>query len=86
LSLPVGFDHWATTNYEVDLAVCLLECTIGVASLGRWRRCPFLAVVVLAVVVILTTSIVAPVVATVIMALITTITVTTRPANYRTIA
>jgi hypothetical protein len=64
----------ATTNDEVDLAVRLLECTIGVDPFGWWRRCPLLAVVVLAVVVVLETSIVTTVVVTVIVAIITSIT------------
>jgi hypothetical protein len=33
-SLSVGFDRLATSNDEVDLAVGLLECIIGVAPLG----------------------------------------------------
>jgi hypothetical protein len=73
-SLPVGFDRLATTDDEVDLTVGLLECTIGVAPFGWWRRCPLLAVVVLAVVVVLATSIVAPVVVMIVVAIITTIT------------
>jgi hypothetical protein len=36
LSLPVGFDHLVTTDDEVDLAVGLLECTIGVAPFVWW--------------------------------------------------
>jgi hypothetical protein len=63
----------AITDNEVDLAVGLLECTIGVAPFGWWRRCPLLAVVVLAVVAVLATSIVAPVVVTIIVAMITSI-------------
>jgi hypothetical protein len=73
-SLPVDFDRLATTDDVVDLAVGLLESTIGVAPFGRWQRCPLLAVVVLAVVVVLATLIVAPVVVTIIIAIIPTIT------------
>jgi hypothetical protein len=72
--LTVGFDRLATTNDEVDLAVGLLECTIGVSPFGWWRRCPLLAVVVLVVVVVLATSIIAPVVVTIVVAIITMIT------------
>jgi hypothetical protein len=73
-SLPVSFDRLATSDNEVDLAVGLLECTVGVAPFGRWRRCPLLTVVVLAVLVVLATSIITPVVVTIIVAIITTIT------------
>jgi hypothetical protein len=73
-SLSVGFDRLATSDNEVDLAVGLLECTVGVAPFGRWRRCPLLTVVVLAVLVVLATSIITPVVVTIIVAIITTIT------------
>jgi hypothetical protein len=73
-SSPIGFDHLATTDNEVDLAVDLLECTIGVAPFGWRRRCPLLAVVVLAVVVVLATSIVMSVIVTIVVAIITTIT------------
>jgi hypothetical protein len=73
-SLPVSFDRLATSDNEVDLAVGLLECTVGVAPFGRWRRCPLLTVVVLAVVVVLATSIITPVVVMIIVAIITTIT------------
>jgi hypothetical protein len=73
-SLPVGFDHLATSDNEVDLAVGLLKCTIGVAPFGWWRRCPLLTVVVLAVLAVLAMSIISPVVVTIIVAIITTIT------------
>jgi hypothetical protein len=73
-SLPVGFDRLATTDDEVDLAVGLLECTIGVAPFGWWQRCLLLAVVVMAIVIVLVTSIIAPVVVTIVVAIITTIT------------
>jgi hypothetical protein len=63
----------ATFDDEVDLAVSLLECTIGVAPFGRWRRGPLLPIVVLATVVVLATSIIASVVVTIIMAIIVTI-------------
>jgi hypothetical protein len=67
----------ATSNDVVDLAVGLLECTIGVAPFGRWWWSPLLAVVVAGTVVILATSIITPVVSSVvvttIMAIITTI-------------
>jgi hypothetical protein len=63
----------ATSDDEVDLAVSLLECTIGVAPFGRWRRCLLFTVVVLAVVVVLATSIIASVVVTIIVAIVTTI-------------
>jgi hypothetical protein len=67
-SLSVGFDRLATSNDEIDLAVGLLEGTVG------WcRRCPLLAVVVLAVVVVLAMSIITLVVVTVIAAIITRI-------------
>jgi hypothetical protein len=72
--LSVGFDRLATSDDEVDLAVGLLECTIGVAPFGRRRRCPLFTVVVLAVVVVLATSIITPVVVTITMVIITTIT------------
>jgi hypothetical protein len=72
-SLPVGFDRLATSDDEVDLAVGLLECTVRVAPIGWWRRCPLLTVVVWAVVIVMATSIITPVVVTVIMASITTI-------------
>jgi hypothetical protein len=68
-SLPVGFDRLATSDDEVDLAVGLLEYTVGVAPFGWWRRCPLLAVVVWAVVIVLATSIITPVVVTVIVAI-----------------
>jgi hypothetical protein len=73
-SLPVGFDHLATSDNEVDLAVGLLKCTVGVAPFGWWRRCPLLTVVVLAVLAVLAMSIISPVVVTIIVAIITTIT------------
>jgi hypothetical protein len=63
----------ATSDDEVDLVVVLLECTIGVASFGRWRRGPLLPVVLLAIVVVLATSIIASVVVTIIMVIITMI-------------
>jgi hypothetical protein len=46
LGLSVGFDCLATCDDEVDLAVSLLECTIGVAPFGWWRRCSLFTVVV----------------------------------------
>jgi hypothetical protein len=68
----------ATSDDEVDLAVSLLECTIGVAPIGRWWRRPLLPAAVLAIVVVLATSIIMPiissVVVTIIMTTITTIT------------
>jgi hypothetical protein len=68
----------ATADNEVDLAVCFLECTIGVAPFGRWWCGSFLLIVVLAIVVVLAMSVVAwiilPVVALVVMAIIMTIT------------
>jgi hypothetical protein len=72
-SLSAGFDRLATSDDEIDLAVSLLECTVGVAPFGCWRRCPLLAVVALAVVVVLATSIITPVVVTLIAAIITMI-------------
>jgi hypothetical protein len=68
------FDRLTTSDNEVDLAVSLLERTVGVAPFGRWWRCLLLAVVVLAVVVVLATSIITPVVVTIVVAIITTIT------------
>jgi hypothetical protein len=76
----------ATSDDEVDLAVSLLECSIGVAPFGWWRRCPLLSVAVLAIVVVLATSViltiitaiivtVAPVVVTPVVAVITTVVV-----------
>jgi hypothetical protein len=66
----------ATSDDEVDLAVSLLERTIGVAPFGQWRWSPFLPVVV--VVIVLATSIItsifSSVVALVVVAIITTIT------------
>jgi hypothetical protein len=64
----------ATSDDEVDLTVGLLECTVGVAPFGWWRRCPLLTVVVWAVVIVLATSIITPVIVTVIVAIIMTIT------------
>jgi hypothetical protein len=68
----------ATSNDEVDLAVGLLECTIGVAPFGRWWWSPLLLVVVAGTVVILAmsfiTSVVSSVVVTITMAIITMIT------------
>jgi hypothetical protein len=67
----------ATSHDEIDLAVGLLECTVGVAPFGRWRWSPLLAVVVTGTVVVLATSIITPVVSlvivTIIAAIITTI-------------
>jgi hypothetical protein len=66
-----------TSNDEVDLAVGLLECAIGVAPFGRWWWSPLFAVVAAGTVVVLATSIITPVVSsvivTIIMAIITTI-------------
>jgi hypothetical protein len=70
-SLPVGFDRLDTSDDEVDLAVGLLECTVGVAPFGWWRRCPLLTVIVWVVVIVLATSIITLVVVTVIVAIIT---------------
>jgi hypothetical protein len=64
----------ATSDDEVDLAVSLLECTIGVAPFGWWRRRPLLPVIVLVIVVVLATSIVASVIVMIIMTIIATIT------------
>jgi hypothetical protein len=68
----------ATSNDEVDLAVSLLECPIGVAAFGWWRWSSLLPVVVAGTVVVLATSIitlvVSSVVVTITMAIITTIT------------
>jgi nicotinic acetylcholine receptor alpha-3 len=72
-SLPVGFDHLATSDNEVDLEVGLLECTIGVAPFGWWRRCPLLTVVVWVVVIVLATLIITLVIVIVIVVIITTI-------------
>jgi hypothetical protein len=67
----------ATTDDEVDLAVGLLKCTIGVAPFRRWWWSPLLSVVVVLIVVVLATSIITSiislVVVTIIMAIITTI-------------
>jgi hypothetical protein len=63
----------ATTDDEVDLTVGLLECTIGVAPFGWWRRGPLFAVAVLVIMVVLATSVITLVVATIIMAIIATI-------------
>jgi hypothetical protein len=73
-SLPVAFDRLVTSDDELDLAVGFLECTIGVAPFGRWRRRLLLPVVVLVIVVVLATSIIASVVMTIIVVIITTIT------------
>jgi hypothetical protein len=77
-SLSIAFDRLATYNDEVDLAVSLLECTIGVAPFGRWWWSPLLPVVVAGTVVVLATSIITSVISsvivTIIMAIITTIT------------
>jgi hypothetical protein len=68
----------ATTDDEVDLAVGLLKCTIGVAPFGWWRWSPLLPVVVVVTMVVLATSIITSVislvVALVVMEIITTIT------------
>jgi hypothetical protein len=77
LSLSVAFGHLATSNDEVDLAIGLLESTIGVAPFWRWWWSPLLAVVVARTMVVLVTSIIMTVVSSVvvmiIMAIITTI-------------
>jgi hypothetical protein len=69
----------ATADDEVDLAVGILECTIGVAPFGRWRWSSFLPIIVLAILVVLAMSIVvwiiSPVVAPVVMAVIATVVV-----------
>jgi hypothetical protein len=76
-SLSVAFDRLATSNDEVDLAVGLLECTIGVAPFGQWWWSPLLPVVVVGTVVVLVTLIitlvVSSVVVTIIMVIITMI-------------
>jgi hypothetical protein len=64
----------ATSDDEVDLAVSLLERTIGVAPFGQWRRSPLLPVPVLVIVVVLATSVISSVVVTIIMEIITMIT------------
>jgi uncharacterized membrane protein len=64
----------ATSDDEVDLAVGLLKCAIGVATFGRWRWSSFLLVVVMVIVVVLATSVISLVVALVVMAIIMTIT------------
>jgi hypothetical protein len=63
----------ATSDDEINLAVGLLECTIGVALFGRWRWSPLLAIVVAGTVVVLATSIITPVVSLVIVTIITAI-------------
>jgi hypothetical protein len=73
-SLTVGFDRLATSDNEVDLAISLLKCTIGVAPFGWWWRCSLFTVVVLAVVVVLATSIIVSVVVTITVAIVTMIT------------
>jgi hypothetical protein len=72
-SLSVAFDRLATSDDEVHLAVSLLECTIGVAPFGRWRRRPLLLVAILAIVVILVTSVITSVIVTIITVIIATI-------------
>jgi hypothetical protein len=59
--MSVALDRLATSDNEVDLVVSLLECTIGVAPFGWWRRRPLLPVIVLSIVVVLVMSIVASV-------------------------
>jgi hypothetical protein len=67
----------ATADDEVDLAVGLLECTIGVAPFGWWRWSSFLPIVVVVIAVVLATmiitSVISSVVAVVFVAIITTI-------------
>jgi hypothetical protein len=67
-----------TSNDEVDLAIRLLKCAIGVAPFGQWWWSLLLAVVVAGTVVTLAMSIITPVVSSVvvmiIMAIITSIT------------
>jgi hypothetical protein len=65
-----------TSNDEIDLAVGLLECTIGVALFGWWLWSPLLAVVVTGTVVVLATSIITPVVSLVVVTIITAIITT----------
>jgi hypothetical protein len=65
----------ATSDDEVDLVVSLLECTIGVAPFGWWRRGPLIPVAVLAIMVVLATSIITSVIVMIIMA-ITSVVVT----------
>jgi hypothetical protein len=72
--MSVAFDLLTTSDDEFDLAVSLLECAIGVAPFGRWRRRQLLPVAVLAIVVVLVTSIITSVIVTIIMAIITVIT------------
>jgi hypothetical protein len=76
LSLSVAFDRLATSDNEVDLAVGLLERTIGVAPFGRWWRSLLLAVVVAGTVVIPATLIITPVVSLVVVMIITAIITT----------
>jgi hypothetical protein len=66
----------ATSHDEIDLAVSLLERTIGVARFGRWRWSPLLAVVVAGTVVILAMSIITPVVSLVIVMIFAAIIMT----------
>jgi hypothetical protein len=63
----------ATSHDEIDLAVGLLERTIGVAPFGWWRWSTLLAVVVAGTVVVLATSIITPVVSLVIVTIIVVI-------------
>jgi hypothetical protein len=65
-----------TSNDEVDLAVGLRDCAIGVAPFGRWWWSPLLAVVVAGTVVVLVTSIITPVVSLVVVTIITVIITT----------
>jgi hypothetical protein len=66
----------ATSNDEVDLAVGLLECTIGVALFGRWWWSSLLPVVVAGTVFVLATSIITSVVSSIIVTIITAIIMT----------
>jgi hypothetical protein len=74
--MSVAFDRLATSDDEVDLAGSLLECTIGVAPFGCWRRRPLLPIAVWAIVVVLATSIITSVVALVVVAIIMVIITT----------
>jgi hypothetical protein len=64
----------ATADDEVDFAVGLLECAIGVAPFGWWRWSSFLPIVVMVIVVFLATTIITSVISLVV-ALIATVVV-----------
>jgi hypothetical protein len=67
-----------TVDDEVDLAVGLMECTVGVAPFGRWWWNSFLSIVFLAIVVVLATSVVMWIISLIVtlvaMAILTTVT------------